>query len=78
MARVKTPADSWPEYRKLFEQEMEDSRAFRTEMRESLRELSSVMTQFKSERRVAVWGASTLIAIPVAIATSWLGRKMGM
>ena len=58
--------DNWPEYRKLFEQEMVDSRAFREEVRTSFIEFRDTLTELKTQRNSFAWVSS--IVLPVIVA----------
>ena len=47
--------DNWPEYRLLFEKEMQDSKEFRTEVRLSFIEFRDTLTELKTQRNGLGW-----------------------
>lgn len=72
------PEDSngWAEYRKLFQQELEDNRKFRESTNQSLDSINMRLAEIGVERRIGKWvlgvGVPALVALAVSIATKML------
>ncbi len=69
---------SWPEYRLLFEKELEDNRAFRAETRKTLLTISQQMAEIKVERRVGKWLLGVALPAVVAFLVSAAAKRFGM
>jgi len=64
--------DNWPEYRLLFEKEMQDSKEFRTEVRLSFIEFRDTLTELKTQRNSFAWISSIVLPILVAALVAYI------
>ena len=69
--------NGWAEYRKLFQQELEDNRRFRETTNQSLDSINVRLTEIGVERRIGKWllgvGVPALVALGVSLASKILG-----
>jgi hypothetical protein len=70
--------NSWEAHRLLIREWHTQDVEAREEMREELRTISTTLAEIKTERKVVKWAGGVVVPAGIALAVSYVGRKLGL